>query len=168
MEQAAVLPQPCACMGEAGVPQHEGLTGRRFVLCQRNPTEEWVPPWAEATRTPSTTEQTGVSVNSPGAWAARIRAARPNARMERMRSASYTMGRNRSMDVSQGDSMTEVSIRKVVVIGAGIMGRGIALASARAGFATSVIEPNAAMIQTAKAENDKVLARAREKNEIDE
>jgi 3-hydroxybutyryl-CoA dehydrogenase len=63
--------------------------------------------------------------------------------------------------------MTERTIRSVVVIGAGIMGRGIALASARAGYQTAVIEPNPAMIQTAKAENDKVLARAREKGEID-
>ena len=62
----------------------------------------------------------------------------------------------------------ETSIKSVVVIGAGIMGRGIALASARAGYETAVIEPNDAMIQTAKRENDKVLDRAREKGELDE
>src|SRR5690349_2013425 len=72
------------------------------------------------------------------------------------------------MGPESGGSMTERTIQNVVVIGAGIMGRGIALASARAGYTTAVIEPSAAMIQTAKAENDKVLARAREKGEIDE
>ncbi len=64
--------------------------------------------------------------------------------------------------------MTEESIRSVAVVGAGIMGRGIALASARAGLKTSVIEPNAGAIQSARAELDKVLDRSREKGEIDE
>jgi len=64
--------------------------------------------------------------------------------------------------------MKEESIRSVAVVGAGIMGRGIALASARAGLKTSVIEPNAAAIQSARAELDKVLERSREKGEIDE
>ena len=64
--------------------------------------------------------------------------------------------------------MKEGSIRTVVVVGAGIMGRGIALASARAGFKTSVIEPNSAVIESARGEIDKILDRAREKNEIDE
>ena len=64
--------------------------------------------------------------------------------------------------------MTEAPVRSVVVVGAGIMGRGIALASARAGIKTSVIEPNAAAIQSARAELDKVLDRSREKGEIDE
>ena len=64
--------------------------------------------------------------------------------------------------------MTEESIRSVTVVGAGIMGRGIALASARAGLKTSVIEPNAAAIQSARAEIDKILERSREKGELDE
>jgi len=64
--------------------------------------------------------------------------------------------------------MKEESIRSVAVVGAGIMGRGIALASARAGLKTSVIEPSAAAIQSARTELDKVLERSREKGEIDE
>ena len=59
-------------------------------------------------------------------------------------------------------------IRNVAVIGGGIMGRGIALAAARAGFKTSVIEPSASAIQSASAELDRILARAREKGEADE
>src|SRR5438067_11090254 len=78
------------------------------------------------------------------------------------------MGRTRSIERGQGDGMTESATRKVVVIGAGIMGRGIALASARAGYTTAGTEPGPAMIQTAKAENEKVLARAREKGDLDE
>ena len=62
----------------------------------------------------------------------------------------------------------EVSIRSVVVAGAGIMGRGIALASARAGYKTAVIEPNPSILQSARTENEKILGRAREKGEIDE
>ena len=64
--------------------------------------------------------------------------------------------------------MKEGSIRTVVVVGAGIMGRGIALASARAGCKTSVMEPYSAVIESARGEIDKILDRAREKNEIDE
>jgi 3-hydroxybutyryl-CoA dehydrogenase len=59
-------------------------------------------------------------------------------------------------------------IRSVAVVGAGIMGRGIALASARAGFATGVIEPNAKVIESARAEVDRILERARDKGESDE
>ena len=64
--------------------------------------------------------------------------------------------------------MADNSIRSVVVIGAGIMGRGIVLASARAGFKTAVVEPNAASLQSARAEVEKILDRAQEKGEIDE
>ncbi|HEY2923833.1 MAG TPA: 3-hydroxyacyl-CoA dehydrogenase NAD-binding domain-containing protein [Candidatus Eisenbacteria bacterium] len=60
------------------------------------------------------------------------------------------------------------SIRSVVVVGAGIMGRGIALASARAGYKTIVIEPKPEVIQSARAEVEKILDRSREKGEIDE
>jgi 3-hydroxybutyryl-CoA dehydrogenase len=60
------------------------------------------------------------------------------------------------------------TVKTVVVIGGGIMGRGIALASARAGYKTSVIEPDASAIQSARNETEKVLDRAREKGEIDE
>jgi 3-hydroxybutyryl-CoA dehydrogenase len=73
-----------------------------------------------------------------------------------------------AMNETRPSAGKEISIRNVVVIGAGIMGRGIALASARAGFKTAVIEPNHVMIQTARSENEKILARARDKGEIDE
>ena len=64
--------------------------------------------------------------------------------------------------------MSDGTIRGVVVVGAGIMGRGIALASARAGYKTGVIEQNPAVIVSARAEIEKILDRAREKKEIDE
>ena len=64
--------------------------------------------------------------------------------------------------------MPDSPIRSVVVIGAGIMGRGIALASARAGYKTAVIESNAAAIQSARGEVEKILDRSREKGEIDD
>ena len=63
--------------------------------------------------------------------------------------------------------MTGTPVRVLTVVGAGIMGRGIALASARAGFETRVIEPSARAIDSAKAELDKILARAREKGELE-
>lgn len=62
--------------------------------------------------------------------------------------------------------MAGTPVRVLTVVGAGIMGRGIALASARAGFETRVIEPSARAIDSAKAEVDKILARAREKGEL--
>ena len=64
--------------------------------------------------------------------------------------------------------MAEGSIRSVVVVGAGVMGRGIALASARAGLKTSVIEPSDAATQSARADLDRILERSREKGELDE
>jgi len=60
------------------------------------------------------------------------------------------------------------SLQNVVVVGAGIMGRGIALASARAGYKTSVIESDPGALQSARAEIEKILDRSREKAEIDE
>jgi 3-hydroxybutyryl-CoA dehydrogenase len=59
------------------------------------------------------------------------------------------------------------SVSTIAVVGAGIMGRGIALASARAGYATKVIEPSAKATQSARAETEKVLGRAQEKGELD-
>ncbi len=59
------------------------------------------------------------------------------------------------------------SMKTIAVLGAGVMGRGIALASARAGYDTRVVEPSAKVIQSAKAEIEKILARAQEKGEID-
>ncbi len=47
------------------------------------------------------------------------------------------------------------------------MGRGIALAAARSGFETRVIEPSPAVIQSARAEMEKILTRAQEKGEVD-
>jgi 3-hydroxybutyryl-CoA dehydrogenase len=60
-----------------------------------------------------------------------------------------------------------VAVRTISVIGAGIMGRGIALASARAGFATRVVDPSAAATESARVELDKILARAVEKGEVE-
>jgi 3-hydroxybutyryl-CoA dehydrogenase len=62
--------------------------------------------------------------------------------------------------------MAKRDIGTVTVVGAGIMGRGIALASARAGYETRVVEPSRKALESARAENDKVLSRAREKGEI--
>jgi 3-hydroxybutyryl-CoA dehydrogenase len=57
-------------------------------------------------------------------------------------------------------------VRVLTVIGAGIMGRGIALASARAGFETRVVEPSTRVTESARAELEKILSRAREKGEV--
>jgi 3-hydroxybutyryl-CoA dehydrogenase len=46
------------------------------------------------------------------------------------------------------------------------MGRGIALASARAGYETRVIEPSARSIESARTELSKIMDRAREKGEV--
>ena len=74
----------------------------------------------------------------------------------------------RTLEEKDGAATKSASLRDVVVIGAGIMGRGIALASARAGYKTNVIEPDAGALQSARAEIEKILDRAREKGEIDE
>jgi len=58
-------------------------------------------------------------------------------------------------------------VRTVTVMGAGVMGRGIALASARAGYDTRVIEPSVRATESAHSEIEKILARAREKGEIE-
>ena len=58
-------------------------------------------------------------------------------------------------------------MRTVTIIGAGVMGRGIALASARAGYDTRVIEPSVRATESARSEIEKILARAREKGELD-
>jgi 3-hydroxybutyryl-CoA dehydrogenase len=60
-----------------------------------------------------------------------------------------------------------MAVRSITVIGAGIMGRGIAFVAARAGFDTKVIEPSARAIDSARAEIDKVVARGQEKGELD-
>lgn len=62
--------------------------------------------------------------------------------------------------------MTQETVRTVTVIGAGVMGRGIALASARAGCTTRVVEPNAAAIESARGEVDRILGRAVEKGRL--
>ena len=74
----------------------------------------------------------------------------------------------RTLEEKGGATPKTTSLQTVVVIGAGIMGRGIALASARAGYKTAVIEPSPDVIQSARAETSKVLDRSREKGEIDE
>ncbi|MGH7681423.1 MAG: 3-hydroxyacyl-CoA dehydrogenase family protein [Candidatus Eiseniibacteriota bacterium] len=48
-----------------------------------------------------------------------------------------------------------------------MMGRGIALASARAGYDTRVVESSAKAIQSARGEIEKIIARAQEKGELD-
>ena len=58
-------------------------------------------------------------------------------------------------------------MRTVTVIGAGVMGRGIALASARAGYDTRVIEPSVRATESARSEIEKILVRAREKGELE-
>jgi len=63
--------------------------------------------------------------------------------------------------------MAEAAVRTVTVVGAGIMGRGIALAAARAGYETRVVEPSAKAAESARAEIEKILARAEEKGEIE-
>lgn len=67
-----------------------------------------------------------------------------------------------------GGSMSAGSVRTVTVIGAGVMGRGIALAAARAGYETRVVEPNAKAAQSARGEVEKILAKARERGDLDE
>src|SRR3989442_615172 len=74
----------------------------------------------------------------------------------------------RTLEEKDGVATKSALLQDVVVVGAGIMGRGIALASARAGYKTSVIEPDAGALQSARAEIEKILDRSREKGEIDE
>jgi len=56
-------------------------------------------------------------------------------------------------------------IRTIAVIGAGVMGRGIALVAAKAGFDTRVVEPNASAAASARVEIEKIIKRAREKGD---
>ena len=61
-----------------------------------------------------------------------------------------------------------MAVRSIAVIGAGVMGRGIALVAAKSGFDTKVIEPSQKAIDSARAEVDKIIARGKEKGELDE
>jgi len=61
-----------------------------------------------------------------------------------------------------------LKVQNIAVIGAGVMGRGIALVSALAGFETRVVETNAAAAQSARGELEKILARGREKGDWDD
>ena len=61
-----------------------------------------------------------------------------------------------------------MAVRSIAVIGAGIMGRGIAFVAAKAGFETKVIEASAKAIDSARAEVDKIIARGKEKGELDD
>jgi 3-hydroxybutyryl-CoA dehydrogenase len=63
--------------------------------------------------------------------------------------------------------MSHQPIRTIAVIGAGVMGRGIALVAAKAGFDTRVIEPNHLAATSARAEIDKIVKRAKEKGDWD-
>jgi 3-hydroxybutyryl-CoA dehydrogenase len=60
-----------------------------------------------------------------------------------------------------------MAVRSITVIGAGIMGRGIAFVAARAGFDTRVIEPSSKALDSARAEIEKIIARSQEKGELD-
>jgi len=64
--------------------------------------------------------------------------------------------------------MAPGTVRTIAVVGAGVMGRGIALVSALAGFPTRVIETNAPAAHSARTELDKILARGKEKGELDD
>jgi 3-hydroxybutyryl-CoA dehydrogenase len=61
--------------------------------------------------------------------------------------------------------MAGESIGTIAVVGAGVMGRGIALASARSGFKTAVVEPSEKIAASAKQECQKILAKSAEKGE---
>jgi len=61
-----------------------------------------------------------------------------------------------------------MAVRSIAVIGAGVMGRGIALVAAKSGFDTKVIEPSQKAIDSARAEVDKIIARGKEKGELDD
>lgn len=64
--------------------------------------------------------------------------------------------------------MGSPKVQRIAVIGAGVMGRGIALVSALAGFETRVVETNASAAQSARGELEKILARGREKGDWDD
>jgi len=59
-------------------------------------------------------------------------------------------------------------VRRIAVIGAGVMGRGIALVSALAGFETRAVETNAKAADSARGELEKILARGKDKGEWDD
>lgn len=61
-----------------------------------------------------------------------------------------------------------MAVRSIAVIGAGVMGRGIALVAAKTGFDTKVIEPSQKAIDSARGEVDKIIARGKEKGELDD
>ena len=61
-----------------------------------------------------------------------------------------------------------MAVRSIAVIGAGVMGRGIVLVAAKSGFDTKVIEPSQKVIDSARAEVDKIIARGKEKGELDD
>jgi 3-hydroxybutyryl-CoA dehydrogenase len=63
--------------------------------------------------------------------------------------------------------MSGGGVKTITVVGAGVMGRGIALVAARAGYATRVVEPSAKAAESARGELEKILDRAKEKGEID-
>jgi 3-hydroxybutyryl-CoA dehydrogenase len=63
--------------------------------------------------------------------------------------------------------MNDKPIRTIAVIGAGVMGRGIALVAAKAGFDTRVIETHPSAAASARVEIEKIVARAKEKGDWD-
>ena len=63
--------------------------------------------------------------------------------------------------------MEPKAVTTIAVVGAGVMGRGIALVSALSGFSTRVIETNAKAAASARAEMERLIARGEEKGEWD-
>ncbi len=57
------------------------------------------------------------------------------------------------------------AVHTITVVGAGVMGRGIALASARTGYETRVLEPSAVAADSARAEIERLLARSVDRGE---
>jgi 3-hydroxybutyryl-CoA dehydrogenase len=63
--------------------------------------------------------------------------------------------------------MDSNAVSTIAVVGAGVMGRGIALVSALSGFTTRVIETNPKAVDSARAEMERLIARGQEKGEWD-
>ncbi|WP_096154427.1 MULTISPECIES: 3-hydroxyacyl-CoA dehydrogenase [Bacillus] len=59
-------------------------------------------------------------------------------------------------------------IQNIVVIGSGVMGRGIAYVSALGGFQTTLVDINEEQLNSAKTENNKVFQKAVERGKLSE
>src|SRR5262245_5476823 len=63
--------------------------------------------------------------------------------------------------------MEPSAVSTIAVVGAGVMGRGIALVSALSGFTTRVIETNPKAVDSARAEMERLIARGQENADWD-